>query len=102
MPGQPPPDWPREPLLPYNGLALDRAAGWRADDAWLRGVARRPGSRLLALWQDKCLVDASGLEPVTLPAAAQRNRGFGALGIRPDLGIGPFGICNDCGSALRR
>jgi hypothetical protein len=36
-----PPDWPRKPLLPYNGLALDRAAGRRADDAWLRGVARR-------------------------------------------------------------
>ena len=77
MPGPPPrepPGWPREPLLPYNGLALDRAAGWRADDAWLRGVARRPGSRLLALWQDKCLVDASGLEPVTIPMA-----GAGAL-----------------------
>jgi len=64
-----PPDWPREPLLTYNGLALDRAAGRRADDAWLRGVARRPGSRLLVLWRDKCLVDASGLAPVTIPMA---------------------------------
>jgi NAD+ diphosphatase len=79
MPEQPPreplarprelPDWPREPPLPYNGLALDRAAGRRADDTWLRGVARRPGSRLLALWQDKCLVDASGRAPVTVPMA---------------------------------
>ena len=40
-----------EPPLPYNGLALDRAAGRRSDETWLRGVARLPGSRLLALWQ---------------------------------------------------
>ncbi len=69
VPPQQSPDSPREPLLPYNGLALDRAAGRRSDEAWLRGVARRPGSRLLALWRDKCLVDASGREPVTIPMA---------------------------------
>ena len=74
VPPQQSPDSPREPLLPYNGLALDRAAGRRSDEAWLRGVARRPGSRLLALWRDKCLVDASGREPVTIPMA-----GAGAL-----------------------
>ncbi len=68
-PGQPGP--PREPLLPYNGLALDRAAGRRADEAWLRAVARHPGSRLLALWRDKCLVDASG-QPVMIALAAHR------------------------------
>lgn len=34
----------REPPLPYNSLALDRAAGRRGDEAWLRGVARHPGS----------------------------------------------------------
>jgi hypothetical protein len=90
MPEQPPrepPDWPREPLLPYNGLALDRAVGRRADDAWLRGVARRPGSRLLALWQDKCLVDASGLEPVTIPMA-----GAGALLGPSDEGSAGTGV----------
>ena len=57
-----------EPPLPYNGLALDRAAGCRSDETWLRGVARLPGSRLLALWQDKCLVDASGM-PVMIAMA---------------------------------
>jgi NAD+ diphosphatase len=58
----------REPPLPYNGLGLDRGAGRRGDETWLRGVARHPGSRLLALWRDKCLVDASG-EPVTMAMA---------------------------------
>jgi NAD+ diphosphatase len=58
------------PPLPYNGLALDRAAGRRADEAWLRRVAGQPGSRALALWRDKALVGGSGAEPVTIAMAA--------------------------------
>jgi NAD+ diphosphatase len=57
---------PHEPPLPYNRLAFDRAAGRRGDEAWLRGVARHAGSRVLALWRDRALVDGSGREPVTI------------------------------------
>ena len=70
--GGPPPG---EPPLPYNGLALDRAAGRRGDETWLRGVARRPGSRLLALWRDRCLVDSAGAPVMIAMAGAGRLRG---------------------------
>src|ERR1035438_2254958 len=36
------------------------------------------------------------------PAGCQRNFGRGAFGILPVLGIGPLGICSDCGSAFSR
>jgi NAD+ diphosphatase len=58
-----------EPPLPYNGLALDRGAGRRADEDWLHGIAGHPGSRMLALWRDKALVGGSGREPVTIAMA---------------------------------
>ncbi len=43
---------PTNVTLPYNGLALDR--GRRGDRDWL--VAARAGGRVLAFWQDRCLV----------------------------------------------
>jgi NAD+ diphosphatase len=57
------------PPLPYTGLALDRAAGRRADPAWLAEVLAGAGATVLPLWRDRCVVDADG-RPVTLPAAA--------------------------------
>jgi NAD+ diphosphatase len=53
--------------LPYNGLALDRAAGRRGDEAWLRGLRERQDSLVIPLWRDKCLV--SGRELVTIAMA---------------------------------
>ena len=59
----------REPDLPYNGLALDRAAGRRGSAAWRRGVAERPGSLVIPMWRDKCLVSGAGRELVTMAVA---------------------------------
>jgi NAD+ diphosphatase len=53
--------------LPYNGLALDRAAGRRGDQAWLRGLRERQDSLVIPLWRDQCLV--SGRELVTIAMA---------------------------------
>jgi NAD+ diphosphatase len=47
--------------LPYNGLTLDR--GRRTDADWL--ATALPTGRVLAFWQDRCLV--IGGRPVTLP-----------------------------------
>ena len=59
----------REPDLPYNGLTLDRAAGRRGNAAWRRGVAERPGSLVIPMWRDKCLVSGAGRELVTMAVA---------------------------------
>lgn len=58
----------RGPDLPYNGLTLDRAAGRRGDAAWRRDVQDRPGSLVIPLWRDKCLVSGAGRELVTMAA----------------------------------
>jgi NAD+ diphosphatase len=55
--------------LPYNGLTLDRAAGRRGDEAWLRSVQERQDSLVIPLWRDKCLVSGDGRELVTIAAA---------------------------------
>ncbi|SES16173.1 NAD+ diphosphatase [Actinokineospora terrae] len=41
-------------VLPYSGMALDRAGARRADAAWID--ARRPTGHALAFWRDRCLV----------------------------------------------
>lgn len=51
---------PTDVTLPYNGLTLDRAR--RADAEWLADAL--PAGRVLAFWQDKCLV--TGGNPVNL------------------------------------
>jgi NAD+ diphosphatase len=61
-----------EPCLPYNGLALDRAAGNRGDAAWIEMILNRPGSQLIPFWREKCLVSgapAAGRQPAILAAA---------------------------------
>jgi NAD+ diphosphatase len=52
--------------LPYNGLALDRAAASRADPGWVDAVLARPGSTVIPFWRDKCLVAGAGRQPVSL------------------------------------
>jgi NAD+ diphosphatase len=56
--------------LPYNGLALDRAAGRRGDPAWVAGLLARPESSVLPFWQDKCLVTGMPPVPVSLSGPA--------------------------------
>lgn len=53
--------------LPYNGLALDRAAGRRTDPGWVEKMLAAPGTVMLPLWRDRCVVGADG-RPVTVPA----------------------------------
>lgn len=53
---------PTDVTLPYNGLTLDR--GRRADQDWL--AKSRTDGRVLAFWQDRCLVGADH-RPVTVP-----------------------------------
>jgi NAD+ diphosphatase len=59
--------YPAEPRLPYNGLRLDRAAGLRGDEKWLQAVRQHPGSRVIPLRGDQCLVRQPGPDLVTLP-----------------------------------
>ncbi len=100
-PAGPAPDWPREPPLAYNGLAIDRAAGRRGDEAWLRDIARRPGSQLLALWRDKCLVDASGQQPVVISMSDAGPLGGALLGAQARAGALATAAAPD-GAAGRR
>lgn len=51
---------PTDVTLPYNGLTLDRAR--RTDPTWL--TAAMATGRVLAFWQDRCLV--AGGRPVSL------------------------------------
>ncbi|MCZ7462277.1 NAD(+) diphosphatase [Streptomyces sp. WMMC940] len=47
----------------YSGLELDRAGARRADAAWIAGLTARPGTRVVPLWRDQCLVqDGSPVE----------------------------------------
>lgn len=56
--------------LPYNGLTLDRAAGRRGDDAWLRGLREHPDSLVIPLWRDQCLVSGGDLVTIGMAEAA--------------------------------
>ena len=78
--------------LPYNGLALDRAAALRGDPALVAGVLARPQSVVIPLWQDKCLVAGPGAAPVTMPAG-QSAELITAAGTTAFLGLnGPAGV----------
>jgi NAD+ diphosphatase len=58
--------------LPYNGLTLDRAR--RADPEWLTGALAT--GRVLAFWQDKCLV--AGDRPVSIAGTERETVFLGA------------------------
>ncbi|MGW6394921.1 NAD(+) diphosphatase [Streptomyces sp. NPDC055103] len=54
----------------YAGLELDRAGERRADTAWIASLADRPGTRVVPLWRDQCLVRDGA--PVITGAAGAR------------------------------
>jgi NAD+ diphosphatase len=79
--------------LPYNGLALDRAAGRRGDPDWIRSVLAGPASRVIPFWRDSCLVrTAPAPEPVLLAASAaaallKKADGWAFLGLDGEAGV---------------
>jgi NAD+ diphosphatase len=85
-----------EPRLAYNGLRLDRAAGLRGSDDWLKSVRAHPASRVIPLRGDQCLVQGPGRELVTLPTASSaaildQCDPLAFLGVREDGG-GVFAV----------
>ena len=58
----------REAKLAYSGGTLDRAANQRTDPAWVDAVLTAPGTRLIPMWRDQCVVSGEAV-PVVLPAA---------------------------------
>jgi hypothetical protein len=54
-------------VLTYSGGWLDRVSARRSDPRWIEGLLAAPGTRLLTLGQDQCLVSGSPPEPVTRP-----------------------------------
>jgi NAD+ diphosphatase len=51
--------------LPYTGNPLNRASYQRTDQDWLAGHLERPGTLVVPLWRDACLVGPGG-RPVVL------------------------------------
>jgi NAD+ diphosphatase len=58
----------REAVLAYSGGTLDRAANQRTDPAWVDAIPAAPGTRLIPMWRDQCVVSGDAV-PVVLPAA---------------------------------
>jgi NAD+ diphosphatase len=58
----------REAVLAYSGGTLDRAANQRTDPAWVDAILAAPGTRLIPMWRDQCVVSGDAV-PVVLPAA---------------------------------
>jgi NAD+ diphosphatase len=58
----------REAVLAYSGGAIDRAGNQRADPAWVGKIWAAPGTRLIPMWRDRCIVSGA-TAPVTLAAA---------------------------------
>lgn len=65
-------------LLTYTGGWLDRAAGLRSDRSWLKATLATPGSRVIPVWRDRCLVAGEPAIPVRLPVAAVGEALIGA------------------------
>ncbi|GAA2983113.1 NAD(+) diphosphatase [Actinokineospora diospyrosa] len=66
-------------ILPYSGLALDRAGARRGDTAWLESL--RPAGDTLAFWRDRILVRAGA----PLHTSATADAVF--LGLDGDTGV---------------
>lgn len=54
-----------EPAVSYAASRLDRASAHRVDPQWVDETRRHPASRVVPLWQDKCLV--AGHDPIIQP-----------------------------------
>lgn len=46
----------REAVLAYSGGTLDRAGNQRTDPAWVDAILAAPGTRLIPMWRDQCVV----------------------------------------------
>ncbi len=59
----------REAVLAYSGGTIDRASNQRTDPAFLDATLAAPGSRVIPMWQDRCIVSGDPAVPVILPAS---------------------------------
>jgi NAD+ diphosphatase len=59
----------RETVLTYSGGVIDRAANQRSDPGWIDATLADPGTRLIPMWRDQCLVSGEPAVPAILPAA---------------------------------
>jgi NAD+ diphosphatase len=58
----------RETILAYSGGTIDRAANQRTDPAWVRATLAAPGTRLIPMWRDHCIVSGEPPAPAILAA----------------------------------
>src|SRR5580658_8845856 len=61
-----------EAVLAYSGGTIDRASNQRTDQAWLDATLAAPGSRVIPMWQDRCIGSGDPAVPVILPGAGAR------------------------------
>jgi len=70
----------RETVLAYSGGTIDRASNQRTDPAFLAATLAAPGSRVIPMWRDRCIVSGDPAVPVILTASgASGASGFGAV-----------------------
>jgi NAD+ diphosphatase len=62
-------DW----ALPYSERSLDRASARRGDPTWVAEIMAHPESRVIPLWQDRCVVRGDRRTPVVLAARDGRE-----------------------------
>ena len=79
--------------VPYAGLSLDRAAGRRADPAWVAGLTADPRARVRPLWRDQCLVAGEPPAPCKLlPGAIDGAAPAGLVLLGLDGGAPDFAV----------
>ena len=61
-----------EAVLAYSGGTIDRASNQRTDQAWLDATLAAPGSRVIPMWRDRCIVSGDPAAPVILPGSGAR------------------------------
>jgi len=59
----------RETALAYSGGTIDRASNLRTDPAWVDATLAAAGTRVIPVWQDRCIVSGDPAVPVILPAS---------------------------------
>ena len=56
-------------VLAYSGGTIDRASNQRTDPAFLDATLAAAGTRVIPMWQDRCLVSGDPAVPAILPAS---------------------------------
>ena len=59
----------RETALTYSGGTLDRASNQRTDPAFLAATLAAPGSRVIPMWRDRCIISGDPAAPAILAAS---------------------------------